>query len=287
MSGVPMLTVWSPPAPAGQPYENPNVWNVPGTDPNGPAGDPKVGSQNWCWANIGNQGTAAATNVSVQFYYCTPNTPVAQWSDFLGNSAGQVTLPTLAAGAVNQKVCATTPWTPPNTGHVCLIAYVEATNDPGPPQTPTLAPQITDRHVAQNNMAAVTVAAGATLDHEFLAHSDEGAMLTVRMDAPASWSRAGAAQYEAEADAGTYQPVHFGLVDPRSLTAGEGALPVTRMEVQGSQILALRMQVPDDARPGERALFRIESTRAGQTLSGLSVMATVAPPPSAETMSEE
>ena len=59
--------------PDGDPwYLSPNLWTVPGNDPEGPVGMPIAGRPCYVWARVTNRGRTSVTNATVRFYWANP-----------------------------------------------------------------------------------------------------------------------------------------------------------------------------------------------------------------------
>lgn len=134
-------------------YLSPDIWVVPGADPNGAPGVPAVGQPAYLWARVHNRGTTAVTGATVRFYWANPSTVITpSTASLVGTS-----YVTLAPGEDREVLCLT-PWLPTwvNDGHECLIATASAPSDP----MPTLGPPdpftpVSDRHQAQRNLDIV------------------------------------------------------------------------------------------------------------------------------------
>ncbi len=132
-------------------YLSPNIWTVPGNDPEGSPGMPIVGQNCYMWARVRNTGSTAVTNAQVRFYWANPSVGFDRnTANFIGSSNV-----TLAAGETRDVLCLT-PWVPVfvNNGHECVLAEAfHPTADPLPASPAFNVP--TDRHVAQRNLAVV------------------------------------------------------------------------------------------------------------------------------------
>jgi hypothetical protein len=129
---------------------SPDIWTVPGDDPEGPAGTPTVGVPAYLWANVRNGGTTDVGNATVRFYWANPN------AGFDRNSANLIgsAFVSLNAGQAQDVLCLT-PWIPAfvNGGHECVLAEAFHTSDP---LTTGINFEVTtDRHVAQRNLNVV------------------------------------------------------------------------------------------------------------------------------------
>ena len=131
-------------------WMSPDVWVVPGTDPNGAPGMPVAGEPAYLWARVTNAGTAAVSNATVRFYWANPSV------GFDRTTATQIgtSFVTLDPGEVTEVLCLT-PWVPIylNQGHECVLAEAFHNSDALPSGSTFNVP--TDRHVAQLNLALV------------------------------------------------------------------------------------------------------------------------------------
>lgn len=142
-------------------YLSPDVWTVPGGDPNGSPGLPREGEPCYLWARVHNTGDAA-DNVTLQFYWADPSTAFDRTSATpIGTSFTSFTGP-----GVNEVLCLT-PWTPSwvNHGHECVLAEAFHPSDPLPasPASPVSSAfdVPTDRHTAQRNLNVIPAVNGA------------------------------------------------------------------------------------------------------------------------------
>ncbi|ACG74533.1 conserved hypothetical protein [Anaeromyxobacter sp. K] len=141
----------------GEPWwMSPDVWTVPGTDPEGPAGAPVIGQPCYLWALVTNKGTSNVSNAAVRFYWANPSVGFDRnTAHFIGASNVNL-LPNESA-----EVLCLAPWIPEhvNGGHECVLAEAfHTTLDPLPPVPDFDVP--TDRHVAQRNLNVVQALRG-------------------------------------------------------------------------------------------------------------------------------
>ena len=132
-------------------YLSPDIWTVPGDNPEGDPGQPIVGTPCYMWARVHNHGGDLVQNAQVRFYWANPSVGFDRSSaNFIGSANV-----TLAGGAQSEVLCLM-PWIPTfvNGGHECVLAEAfHASLDPLPA---TLAFNVsTDRHVAQRNLSVV------------------------------------------------------------------------------------------------------------------------------------
>ena len=138
--------------PDGSPWWlSPNVWVVPGSDPQGPAGLPIVGQSAYLWARVWNNGTERVIDATVRFYWANPAV------GFDRNTANTVGMSNVSLNpGENQDVLCLVPWYPifVNSGHECILAEAfQEFSDPLPNAPLFNVP--TDRHVAQRNLSIV------------------------------------------------------------------------------------------------------------------------------------
>lgn len=129
---------------------SPDIWVVPGTDPNGPAGVPVAGGTAYVYARVANVGGADATDAKISFYWGDPS---AQLFYSTMHPIGTA-FSTIPAGDQREVLCLT-PWavTLVNNGHECLIVTAQLPGDaPLPDQVDVMRCQ----NVAQRNLTVVT-----------------------------------------------------------------------------------------------------------------------------------
>jgi hypothetical protein len=157
-------------------WTSPDIWVVPGTDPNGVPGMPIAGQNAYTWARVANTSAEAAHNVRVDFYWADPSTQILSNSaHFIGSAYADID------ANDTQEVLCLVPWMPTivNDGHECLIAVAHGSNDdtalPDPLPNgfdfnpPSYLP-IAQRNLSvllasgQHHLLAVTVAAAPRAD---------------------------------------------------------------------------------------------------------------------------
>jgi hypothetical protein len=137
-------------------WMSPDIWTVPGNDPEGAPGTPIVGQPTYLWARVTNTGRSSVTNATVRYYWANPSV------GFDRNTANPIGTSNvnLAAGESAEVLCLT-PWIPEyvNEGHECVLA--EAFHPSLDPLPATAAFDVpTDRHVAQRNLSVVLALQG-------------------------------------------------------------------------------------------------------------------------------
>jgi hypothetical protein len=137
----------------GSPYwwESPDIWVVPGSDPNGSPGTPAVGQQAFLWAKVSNQGDVDASQVQVDFWIAGPSSQIRKsTSNHIGTAFADV-----AAGATQAVLCLV-PWKVAlvNGGHECVVAAATSSLDPlsPPPADPDVLDAPTYAQIGQKNL---------------------------------------------------------------------------------------------------------------------------------------
>jgi len=132
-------------------YLSPDVWTVPGDDPEGAPGMPVEGASCFLWAKVRNNGSTRAEGVTINYYWADPSAGFNRsTANFVGTS-----YTALDPGETRDVLCLT-PWFPAfiNDGHACILAEAFVPNvDPLPDSIEFNVP--TDRHVAQRNLSIV------------------------------------------------------------------------------------------------------------------------------------
>jgi hypothetical protein len=54
-------------------YLSPDIWVVPGNDPNGLPGIPILNMPSYVWARVHNRGTTGVSNATVRYYWADPS----------------------------------------------------------------------------------------------------------------------------------------------------------------------------------------------------------------------
>lgn len=130
---------------------SPNLWAVPGDDPEGAPGAPIVGTPCFLWAHVENTGSTPVNDAQVRFYWADPSVGFDRTT---ANPVGTANV-TLPAGMAADVLCLT-PWIPTfvNAGHECILGEAfHQFADPLPATPDFNVP--TDRHVAQRNLSVV------------------------------------------------------------------------------------------------------------------------------------
>ncbi|MCJ8166063.1 hypothetical protein MKJ04_14545 [Pontibacter sp. E15-1] len=135
-------------------WMSPDLWAVPGIDPESPPGSPIVGQPCYLWARVRNNGSSTATNATVRYYWANPAVGFDRsTANLIGSS-----YVTLEPGEARDVLCLT-PWHPEfvNNGHECILGEAFLPGVDPILNTPVFNVP-TDRHVAQRNLSVVTAA---------------------------------------------------------------------------------------------------------------------------------
>lgn len=145
-------------------YLSPDIWVVPGNDPNGPIGMPVAHKPAYVWVRVNNRGTAPVSNAVVRYYWADPSTAVTvSTANLIG-----VSYVSLNPGEEKDVLCLS-PWIPTwaNNGHECLIAEAFSVEDPLPQRGAGDTFDVpNDRHVAQRNISVIY--ASSMVIHPFI-----------------------------------------------------------------------------------------------------------------------
>ncbi|MFD2189634.1 hypothetical protein [Pistricoccus aurantiacus] len=136
---------------------SPDIWTVPGDNPEGSSGTPIVGQPCYLWCRVRNNGSSSVNNATVRFYWANPATGFDRNSANLVGTANV----NLAGGGGAADVLCLTPWVPEfiNDGHECVLAEAFHPSLDPLPSTPDFDVP-TDRHVAQRNLTVVQALRG-------------------------------------------------------------------------------------------------------------------------------
>ncbi len=110
-------------------WESPDIWVVPGNDPNGPPGSPIAGLPAYMWARVSNVGNVLAQGCRIDFYWANPSAQmVVGVAMFVGSAYAD-----LDPGETQDVLCLV-PWIPVivNGGHECVLAVVHGAGDTSP-----------------------------------------------------------------------------------------------------------------------------------------------------------
>lgn len=140
----------------GDPYwwNSPDIWFVPGNDPNGPPGQPVAGEPAFLWGRVRNTGDQTASGARVDFYWSNPATGVLRSNSTPVGSAFVDLNP-----GDNKEVLCVIPWIPEivNNGHECVVAEVIHSSDPLPTPLPDEFDPPRYHQIAQKNLTVLAM----------------------------------------------------------------------------------------------------------------------------------
>lgn len=133
---------------------SPDIWVVPGDDPDGAPNSPIAGRNNYVWGRVRNTGSTPMTGGRVDFFWANPAAAVLR-STAIPIGAAYVDL---APGETKEVLCIS-PWVPVivNDGHECLVAQAIHSGDPLPTPLPDPFDPPAYRQVAQRNLSVLPV----------------------------------------------------------------------------------------------------------------------------------
>lgn len=138
----------------GEPYwwNSPDIWVVPGNDPNGPTGQPIAGEPAFLWCRVYNTGERNVSNVRVNYYWSNPTTGVLRSNSiYIGSSFVNLN------PKESKEVPCIIPWIPEivNNGHECVIVEIVHPIDPLPSPLPDEFNAPNYHQIAQNNLTVL------------------------------------------------------------------------------------------------------------------------------------
>ncbi|MFP6871477.1 MAG: hypothetical protein VCE91_19470 [Nitrospinota bacterium] len=135
-------------------WNSPDIWVVPGNDPNGPQGQPIAGEPAFLWGRVHNTGDHSASGARVDFYWSNPATGVLRSNSTRIGSA----FVDLNPGETKEVLCII-PWIPEivNDGHECVIAEVIHPGDPLPSPWPDEFDPPTYHQIVQKNLTVLVM----------------------------------------------------------------------------------------------------------------------------------
>lgn len=135
-------------------WNSPDIWVVPGTDPNGSPGQPIAGESAFLWGRVRNTEDQTASGARVDFYWSNPATGVLRNNSTLVGSA----FVDLNPGDTKEVLCVI-PWIPEivNNGHECVVAEVIHSSDPLPTPLPDEFDPPIYHQIAQKNLTVLAM----------------------------------------------------------------------------------------------------------------------------------
>ncbi|HWM91987.1 MAG TPA: hypothetical protein VN493_14585 [Thermoanaerobaculia bacterium] len=166
------------PALAGQPmWTSPDIW-VRNTNTPGPHQNPEFGQVNFVNVNVRNRGVTNATNVPVQVWYANASVGLAWPIDW--TLIGTANVAALTPGNTTNI---TLPWSPPGTGHFCLLSRIVTASDPMT-YTETVNVDFNTRHnnnIAWKNVNIVDLMLTPVVEVEFILRNPDVRQRNVRL----------------------------------------------------------------------------------------------------------
>ncbi|ATL69238.1 hypothetical protein [Nocardia terpenica] len=144
-------------------WESPDIWVVPGQDPNGSPGQPVAGQRAYLWARV--WADQAVSGVQVDFWVTDPSMQIRKsTATHIGSAYADI-----PAGGSREVLCLT-PWnvTLINGGHECIVVEASSSADPldPTPADPDLLDASAYPQIAQRNLSVLPV--GAQMRREVL-----------------------------------------------------------------------------------------------------------------------
>lgn len=266
-------------------WESPDIWVVPGTDPEGAPGAPVAGQTAYLWARVANQGSTDVSQVQVDFWVADPTTQIRRsTAHHIGTAFADV-----PAGGTQEVLCLV-PWavTVINGGHECVVVAASSGADPlsPTPADPDVLDPVTYRQIAQRNLSVLEMDTDgvAELLLTIGAGSRAGKSSVLQVSAGGELPRDVLRSLGLRGGKPAPDKVAFGLsaagaVGRREAAAGRGGgekalrLEVPRGAAAGAY-LGVTAREPLEA--GEYAVVRVAETEGDRTLGGLSLV--VVPP---------
>lgn len=135
-------------------YLSPDIWVVPGPDPNAAPGTPVAGQPAYLWARVANTGNREAKGVRLDYYWANPALQVLRsTANLIGSAFADIP----AEGS--QDVLCLVPWLPlmVNDGHECVVVVANHPDDPLPSPPPDDFNPPAFQQVAQKNLTVLAV----------------------------------------------------------------------------------------------------------------------------------
>jgi hypothetical protein len=259
-------------------YMSPDIWVVPGNDPEGEIGVPVVNSNSFVWARVHNRGTSHVSNARVDFYWGDPSTGVTRSNATLIGTS----YVSLESGETKEVLCLT-PWIPDwvNEGHECLI--VEAYSPEDPLNTYPDADRFyvaDDRHIAQRNVNILSMkSSSAALSLPFYFgnwkknYESEFKLIVKRSDINAASELLKQLGFKKKIKE-LPQIKEYGMLPYRcgDEIEGFGKQEMAVKALPGEKIgMLFRVKLPSKRKPNEGAFFLIEQYDSRNLIGGIGV----------------
>lgn len=161
-------------------WNSPDIWTVPGNDPNGAPGHPIAEAPCYVWGRVTNHSSSNVMGARVDFYWSNPATGVLRSNSTLIGFAFVDLMP----GEQKDVLCLT-PWVPVfvNDGHECLVAEVLHELDPLPSPPPDPFDPPTYNQIAQKNLTVVRARKGRrVMPIQVSASPEQGKFVRLTLD---------------------------------------------------------------------------------------------------------
>jgi len=135
-------------------WNSPDIWIVPGDDPNGSMGQPVAGRNAYVWCRIHNNSDEIISGIVIKFYWSNPATGVLRSnSTLIGSSFADL------AGGETKDVLCVIPWIPQyvNDGHECIVVEAIHPSCPLPIPLPDRFNPPEYAQVAQKNLNVLMI----------------------------------------------------------------------------------------------------------------------------------
>jgi hypothetical protein len=257
-------------------WESPDIWVVPGQDPNGPPGSPVVGKTAFLWARVW-----ADQNVQgVQLDFWVAN-PAMQIRKSTANHIGTAFADIQAPGP--QEVLCLAPWnvTLLNGGHECVIVEASSPQDPltPPPTDPDVLDANTYPQIAQRNLSVIPLS-GQQLRREVLLTVTAGLRASKRVEIRVEVGGELPEQTLASLGLSDHKPV---VREIRATLSGQSLCHASDdaaerelgldVPMGTSKPVYINVSAAEPLRPGEYGLVRVTEEDHDGVLGGLTLIA--------------
>lgn len=258
-------------------WESPDIWAVPGSDPNGVPGTPVVGQPAYLWANVTNQGDVDASQVQVDFWIANPSMQIRKsTSNHIGTAFADI-----AAGTSQQVLCLV-PWNVAlvNGGHECAVVEASSPADPlSPlPADPDVLDAPTYPQIAQRNLSVALMMGMARRELILSVSAGDRADKNVDVKTEVGGEIAGellkSLGIHSKRNVGT--KVIGAVLSPHSLcgSSGDGKHHAIKLRVPRGTSAPVYLNIVASRRleKDEYAIVRVFESENDRTLGGLSVL---------------
>jgi hypothetical protein len=254
-------------------WESPDIWVVPGTDPDGPVGTPVAGQTAYLWAHVANTGDSDAQGVQIDFWVADPALQIRKsTANHIGTAFADI-----PAGAGQDVLCLVA-WSVSlvNGGHECVVVEASVADDPltPPPADPDVLDAATYPQIGQHNLS---IAVAGAMQHIVVGvHAGPRAGKAARVEAQVGGKIDAAAL--ARLGLRNYKPARPGLVRVglshnslcgRGVDAGHQALDV-KAEIGQSVPVFTAIEAADGLPHDEYELVKLTERVGDRVIGGIS-----------------